>query len=61
MFGCFKTVDYQSLEILNRPKLNLIVVSVDFVETTDDVSEQDGAIVVVIEIQGVRTRPVTVR
>ena len=61
MFGCFKTVDYQSLEILNRPKLNLTVVSVDFVETTDDVSEQDGAIVVVIEIQGVRTRPVTVR
>ena len=61
MFGCFKAVDYQSLEILNRPKLNLIVVSVDFVETTDDVSEQDGAIVVVIEIQGVRTRPVTVR
>ena len=61
MFGCFKTVDYQSLEILNRPKLNLIVVSVDFVETTDDVSEQDGAIVVVMEIQGVRTRPVTVR
>ena len=61
MFGCFKTVDYQSLEILNKPKLNLIVVSVDFVETTDDVSEQDGAIVVVIEIQGVRTRPVTVR
>ncbi|XP_028399458.1 uncharacterized protein LOC114522881 [Dendronephthya gigantea] len=36
------------------------VVSVDFVITTDDVNEQDGAIVVEIEIQGTRTRPVTV-
>ena len=40
---------------------NFIVVSVDFVKTTDDVPEQDGAKVVEIRIQGDRTRPVTVR